>query len=125
MVKWDDKETVRKILIEIWNTVFQDWTEPKDKSADDELNEAEIKALECNIKIAVDQTLKRLNITILLFKLPEGSSAFFEKIYHQLLSSLQQMTVVQFGIEGSDNLFLIPEAKVTTVINEFYRAINS
>ena len=123
--KWDDKETVRKILIEIWNKVFQYSTEPRDqKLADDELSKAEIKRLNAALKYRRTDSESPEHYYI-AFQSPAGSSVFSENIYHQLLSSLQQMTVVQFGIEDSDSLFLIAEEDVTTVIDEFYRAINN
>ena len=119
--KWDGQETVRKILIEIWNTVFP--ALDAQKGPDDKLDKTEIEKL--------DETLRSRRIKprntehyYIAFKLPEGGSAFAENMYQQLLSSLKQMTVVQFGVECLDKLFLLPEARITTEINEFYREIN-
>lgn len=119
--KWKEEETVRKIRIEIWNIVFPSINEQK--TVDDQLTATEINTL--------DETLRSRRIKprnaehyFMAFKLPERDCAFVEQVYQKLLSSLQQMTVVQFGVDYLDKLFLLPEARVTTAINEFYREIN-
>ncbi|MBL6988114.1 MAG: TIR domain-containing protein [Methylobacter sp.] len=120
-VKYDEGETVRKILIEIWNKVFP---LPKDqKESDGAVKEKEIKRLNSAIKSRRADP-KSPEHYYIAFDVSEINSEFDENIYHQLLKSLKDMTVVQFGITESDSLFLIAEEDVTTAIDEFYRAIN-
>lgn len=120
--KWKDEETVRKIQIEIWNTVFLGAEQQKGEN--DELDATEIDTLDATLR---SRRIKPRNAEhyYMAFKLPDSDCAFAEQVYQKLLNSLQQMTVVQFGVGCLDKLFLLPEARVTTEINEFYREINS
>lgn len=120
--KWKDEETVRKIQIEIWNTVFLGAEQQKGEN--DELDATEIDTLDATLR---SRRIKPRNAEhyYMAFKLPDSDCAFAEQVYQKLLNSLQQMTVIQFGVGCLDKLFLLPEARVTTEINEFYREINS
>lgn len=122
LLKWDDKETLRKILIAIWDQVFP--TDPEPKTSTDELNQGEIDLLNETLEILRDQPRDKEHYYI-AFKLPEASPEFIEKSYLLLLKCLPQITMVQFGIENSDSLFVIPEVKITARIGVFYRKINS
>lgn len=121
--KWEDEETVRKILIEIWNTIFPALDAQKSPDSK-KLDETEIRKLDATLRA---RRIKSRNSEhyYIAFKLPEDNSVFAENVYRQLLNCLPQMTVVQFGVKGSGSLFLIPEEYVSTEVNEFYRAINS
>jgi hypothetical protein len=120
--KWEDEETVRKMLIEIWNAVFPALDTQKSPDSK-KLDETELRKLDSTLR---SRRIKSRNAEhyYIAFKLPKDDS-FAENVYRQLLNCLPQMTVVQFGVKGSGNLFLIPEEYVSTEVNEFYRAINS
>jgi hypothetical protein len=123
LLKWDDKETLNKILIEIWNQVFP--ALETEKKGGDKLDQGELDFLNEILEERRNHPRKKEHHYI-AFKVSEASSVFIESIYDQLLNRLPQMTVVQFGMEGaSDNLFVIPETKVTAKVSQFYRAINS
>jgi hypothetical protein len=97
---------------------------PRDhKQADEELSKKEINRLNSALKYRRTDSDSSEHYYIAFESLENGSD-FSENIYRLLLSSLQEMTVVQFGVENSTSLFLIAEADIATVIDEFYRAID-
>ncbi len=119
----DKSEAANKILSEIWNKVFNPKL-GKEKKADQALTKVEIKQLNAALRQRRVKRGKPEHYYI-AFKLPEIDSGFAEIIYRHVLNRLPQMTVVQFGLQDAESLFVLPEEEITIAISEFYRDLES
>ncbi|MEA1934265.1 MAG: serine protease [Thermodesulfobacteriota bacterium] len=116
-----DNETVRKLLLEIWNKVFD--SPEKQKKESEELTAREIRSLNETLR----DLRKRKRDTehyYIAFHLETVEPEMVKEIFRKLLSKLNQMTVVEFGSQAGSKVLVMDEEMVIAAINGFYRAVN-
>ena len=116
-----DNETVRKILLEIWNRVFDRPEEQKKES--EEFTDREIRTLNETLR----DLRKRKRDTehyYIAFRLQTVEPDRVKEIFRELLAKLNQMTVVEFGSQLGSKVLVMDEERVIAAINGFYRAVN-
>lgn len=119
---WDEKESARKLFIELWNQVFP--TEKLDKNATPKVDawkrlNAELKELRSGKKP------KHYYISLKTSDyIHELLADYVKQVYQQFLSQLDQMTVIQYGVVGQqERLFILQEEALQAKINAFFRSI--
>lgn len=119
----DDAEVVRKLLLEIWNKVFDSPLEQKRENAT--LTQKEIADLNAALR-ARRKKLKNSEHYHLAFSVEMLEPERVRNVYRQLLAhdKLSQLTVVEFGNQHGSKMLLIDERAILAEINEFYREID-
>ena len=119
----DVNENVRKLLLEIWNKVFDS---PEDQKREEtELTKLEIDQLNAALKSRRKKRRDKEHYYF-AFELGDIEPETVKKIFSVLLGKdkLNQMTVVEMGSDQGSKVLLLDEVSVISEINEFYRAIN-
>lgn len=119
----DDTEVVRKLLLEIWNKVFDSALEQKRENAT--LTQKEIADLNAALR-ARRKKLKNSEHYYLAFSAEMVEPERVRDVYRQLLAPdrLNELTVVEFGNQHGSKMLVIDERAVIAEINEFYREIH-
>lgn len=127
-LKWDEKESVRKLFVEVWNQVNPRKNDQKNKN----YQPTDYDWSRLNTLLKKRRGYKR-PLRPEHYYLPfcndeynkQALADYVEQVYHQFLSKLDQLTVVQYGISAADScLFIIDEDELEIAVSEFYRHIN-
>ncbi len=118
-----DDEVVRKLLLEIWNTVFDSPQERK--KSHEKLNPDNVKLLNETLR-DLRERKKDTEHYYIAFKLEAIEPDRVKAIYSKLLAKdkLNEMTVVELGSCEGSKVLILDEQRVIAAINGFYRAVN-
>lgn len=115
---WETTETVDRLKCMLWNQVFPDETKTinLNKKETDRLN------AELEIRRADEWAGEHHLIAIECEKIMADTK--HEEVYRQLLKELSNLTLVQFGVSDSKQVFYAPEHNLMSAINRFLNKIN-
>ena len=121
---WEGKESVRRVFIEIWNQVNP--TPKQQKKASYEYTAADVRTLNTRLRLRRNHARRPEHYYLSFTENDyEGGVEFISGIYQDLLSELNEMTVIEYGCSDEEShLFVIPEEEVREIINMFYDEIN-
>jgi hypothetical protein len=115
---WQDAATADDLKRMLWNKVFPEETQ------DGSLNKNQVERLNAELQTRRLDEWDTEHHYIAIQSDGAGDDAAYQGVYKQLLTEMDQLTLVRFGVADKQAVFCMPEYNLMSAINHFLNKVN-